>query len=186
MLTLPADVGVTGHAIRTKQSVIMQPTEKSQYYSGDVDNCIEATNIKSMLVGPMYSDDGTCKGVIQLINKNGDKPITSDEIFEFEQFLPVIGQVIGNMDDVRAVLNIRTGIDLYLRSCGENLQEQVNNLNERQLPNIYLSVVQVQRMTDAIVNRQKNIVFSDKSFAQDVIKELLPTNMKRGLSTMKK
>lgn len=123
MLTLPADVGVTGLAIRSKQTVIMQPTEKSQYYSGDVDNCIEAANVKSMVVGPMFSDDGVCKGVIQLINKLDDKLISQEEVFEFSQVLPVIGQVIGNMDDVRAVLNVRTGIDLYLQNCGEHIDK---------------------------------------------------------------
>ena len=54
------------------------------------------------------------KGIIQLINKNGDESITQSDENELKSLLPVIAEIIKTADQVRLITNISSGVDEYL------------------------------------------------------------------------
>ena len=54
--------------------------------------------IKNMIIGPIIDSKGALKGIIQLINKNGDEPITEADEKEMKSLLPVIAEIIKTAD----------------------------------------------------------------------------------------
>jgi hypothetical protein len=89
MMNYQATIGLTGIAIREKRVVRLQDSDSWQYYSGDVDNCTSLPQLRTLMIGPMYTRDGQCKGVVQMINKlSGD--ITDAEMADFSTILPAI------------------------------------------------------------------------------------------------
>ena len=51
-----------------------------------------------MIIGPIIDARGSLKGIIQLINKNGDEPITEADELELKSLLPVIAEIIKTAD----------------------------------------------------------------------------------------
>ena len=51
-----------------------------------------------MIIGPIIDSKGSLKGIIQLINKNGDEPITESDEREMKSLLPVIAEIIKTAD----------------------------------------------------------------------------------------
>ena len=67
-----------------------------------------------MIIGPIIDSRGCLKGIIQLINKNGDESITQSDENELKSLLPVIAEIIKTADQVRLITNISSGVDEYL------------------------------------------------------------------------
>ena len=82
-MRIPSENGLTGIAIREKRVVTLQSYDKHTEFSIEIDNNIDISVVKSMLIGPLYNEAGKLKGVIQLLNKIDDKPITDHEATEF-------------------------------------------------------------------------------------------------------
>ena len=59
------------------------------------------------------------KGIIQLINKVDNDPITDSDERELSSLLPIIGEIIKTADQVKLITNISSGVDEYLCSNEE-------------------------------------------------------------------
>lgn len=84
------DTGLTGLAIKQKGVLRLQVAEKVSEFSTEVDNNINAPSVRSMMIGPLFNKSNQVTGVIQLINKLEDNPITDLEAEEFATLLPTI------------------------------------------------------------------------------------------------
>jgi hypothetical protein len=58
------DTGLTGLAIKQKGVLRLQVAEKVSEFSTEVDNNINAPNVRSMMIGPLFNKSNQVKGVI--------------------------------------------------------------------------------------------------------------------------
>lgn len=110
VMRIPPENGLTGISIREKRVFTLQSYDKNNDFSVEIDNNIDVQAVKSMMIGPLFNEAGKLKGIIQLINKLDDKEIMDHEVNEFSQLLPTIAQVVVNVDEMRDVINVSTGI----------------------------------------------------------------------------
>jgi len=92
----------------------MQKNKHLHTFSSEIDNMVGVHSVESMLIGPIFDRDGNLKGVIQLINKEGDGIITEQDRIELDSLLPSLGEIIKTADEVREINNVSSGIELYL------------------------------------------------------------------------
>ena len=90
VMRIPPENGLTGISIREKRVITLQSYDKHTDFSVEIDNNIDISVVKSMMIGPLFNEAGKLKGVIQLLNKLDDKQITDHEVNEFSQLLPTI------------------------------------------------------------------------------------------------
>ena len=155
-------------ALRENQVITLVGSEKWQYYSGDLDNCIDVPIVRTMMIGPLVTNDGQCKGVIQLINKHGGV-ISQAEQYEFSQMLQPIAQVIANIDDVRGMVYIQKGVSEHLRKAGLEIVRKINSLDERDLPKLTNSMSLICSQVTQLINLHKGCMISDPRTGREVI-----------------
>lgn len=66
-----------------------------------------------------------------MVNKADETAITDDEAFEFACILSTLAQVISNVDDIRSVYNVSTGVDYHLMLSKQKINQQIQNLDDR-------------------------------------------------------
>lgn len=44
-----------------------------------------------MLIGPIFDEEGCLHGVVQLVNKCHNEPITEKDVYEFGSLIPALG-----------------------------------------------------------------------------------------------
>ena len=64
-------------------------------YSLEVDNFMQLTNFLNFLVSPIYDyDTGDLVGVVQLINKLNNEPVTAHDLHELKVIAPTLGGIM--------------------------------------------------------------------------------------------
>lgn len=91
IIRYPSNIGLTGLAIQKKELITSSKGFKDIRFATEVDNYINCSKISSVLIGPMLDKNGSIKGVIQLINKQGDGKISEQDEIELQALLPALG-----------------------------------------------------------------------------------------------
>jgi hypothetical protein len=76
---LPINLGLAGQAIQKKEPLIFMDGEENQDFCMEIDNSIQVMDYENVLVCPMFDNTGQLKGVIHMINKMNDEPISSTD-----------------------------------------------------------------------------------------------------------
>lgn len=69
-------------------------------YLQEIDNAAGVSSIRNMMIGPCYDTEGKLRGLIQLINKDGNESITENDRIEFVNLCPTVAEIIKQADEV--------------------------------------------------------------------------------------
>ena len=94
----PANIGITGHVIATRETVVGTDGYRTRKFAPEVDNYNNNFAIRNMIIGPMVDKDGKVRGVIQLLNKQNSTTFSQDEV-ELNSLLPALGEVLRTADE---------------------------------------------------------------------------------------
>ena len=72
----------------------MPEGDSSLTYLPEVDNAASVAGIKNMVIGPCFDTEGKLRGIIQLINKSGDEPISENDRIEIINLCPTVAEII--------------------------------------------------------------------------------------------
>lgn len=64
VMRIPSENGLTGIAIKERRVVTMQSYDKHSDFSVEIDNNIDISVVKSMMIGPLFNEAGKLKGII--------------------------------------------------------------------------------------------------------------------------
>jgi hypothetical protein len=64
IVRFPANIGLTGAAIKSKSIMVAHNGSKDKTYAPEVDNYINTNKIYNIMIGPMYDKHGNVKGVL--------------------------------------------------------------------------------------------------------------------------
>lgn len=78
-----------------------------------MDNYKNINKINNQLIGPMIDRNGEVKGVLQLINKEGDGIISEQDVIEMNALLPALGEIIRTADESMEITRISYGTSLF-------------------------------------------------------------------------
>lgn len=73
------------------------------------------------MMGSMVDRDGNVKGVLQLMNKTGDEPITEQDQHELAVLLPALGEIIRTADESMEI----TRLCYALRQCMSKINSAI-------------------------------------------------------------
>jgi hypothetical protein len=80
-MKIPSALGITGLVYRTNEVFVCQNIHKELRYNADIDNLGGSTSsAENLIMGSLYGHSNTGKkkpvGILQLVNKNNQEPIT--------------------------------------------------------------------------------------------------------------
>lgn len=84
--------------------------EDEQEFCLEVDNTIQVMDYENVLVCPMFDRNNKLKGVIHLINKLDDEPITENDMNELLSICPPISEILNLAEASREVTSLSAGL----------------------------------------------------------------------------
>jgi hypothetical protein len=69
IVRIPISLGLTGQAVAAKDTLFFPKAIESSNYVVEVDNFLRLPHFENIIVSPIFENEGTLVGVIQLINK---------------------------------------------------------------------------------------------------------------------
>ncbi len=76
IITFPSSIGVTGHVFKSRSIYYSNKPAKDAKWNPDIDNLSTAGDVRNFMIGALLDTQNRPVGVVQLINKRDDKPIT--------------------------------------------------------------------------------------------------------------
>ena len=125
-----------------------------------------------MIIGPIFDSKGVLKGIIQLINKIDNDPVTESDERELSSLLPIIGEIIKTADQVKLITNISSGVDEYLCLNEDIIVNTAEQLKEKSMQPIANSIKVIQDNLDGMIEQKEQYAFQDKKLAADLLHTL--------------
>ena len=141
-------------------------------FASEVDNTVGVAAIKNMIIGPIFDSKGVLKGIIQLINKVDNDPITESDERELSSLLPIIGEIIKTADQVKLITNISSGVDEYLCTNEDIIVQTAEQLKEKSMQPIANSIKFIQDNLDNMIESKETFAFQDKKLAAELLQTL--------------
>ena len=122
------------------------------------------------MVGPIHDMKGNLKGIIQLINKNEDEPITERDEIELNSLLTSMGEIIKTADQVRLITNISTGLDVHLCNNEKIIVDTAKELDQKSMNELSLTVGLMQDTMEVLLAQKHSAFTRDNGMGIDVDK----------------
>ena len=139
-MKIPCNLGVTGHVYKTDETVVCQAALKEQRFHADVDNLGgHAKSAYNFMIGSIYGfptpnmkeGDKKVVGILQLVNKVNDEPITDYDRKKFKAFQELLGLAVDNTAEIYTTINVT----LAVKQTFEQLQAYLDRIIGRQEEN---------------------------------------------------
>ena len=102
-----------------------------------MDNATSVSGIKNMVIGPCFDTEGKLRGLIQLINKSGDDPISENDRIEIVNLCPTVAEIIKQADEVKYVLDLSNSITLHMYNSKEAMLKSTEAFESRDFAKIH-------------------------------------------------
>ena len=165
---LPRDRGITGHAISRKEVLVVKDGEQEKEYLAEVDNAAGVAVIRNMMIGPCFDTSGTLRGLIQLVNKEGENPISENERIEFVNLCPTVAEIIKQADEVQFVGDLSSNIFLHLYNSRDSMISSTEAFEARDFQKIYTCINQINNRIESYMEQRRNNTLKEKMLAEQV------------------
>ena len=168
-MRLPKDRGITGLSIVRRQVLCVPNGEYSLNYAPEVDNIVGLPTIENCLIGPCVDSEGKLRGVIQLINKQSQQSISTQDEIEFESLLPTVAEMIRQVDAVKYVQDISANMNLRLTRSKESILNSAKVYEERNMSQIHASFAQIVHRLDNFSKQKQLNTFKENQLAASLL-----------------
>ena len=165
---LPRDRGITGHAITQREVLVVKDGEQEKEYLAEVDNAAGVAVIRNMMIGPCFDTNGTLRGLIQLVNKKGENPISENERIEFVNLCPTVAEIIKQADEVQFVGDLSSNIFLHLYNSRDSMIRSTEAFESRDFQKIYTCINQINNRIESYMEQRRNNTLKEKMLAEQV------------------
>lgn len=135
IVKLAKDRGLTGLAIKTAQIVVAHEGEYHDSYAPEIDNCIVSgsTTVRNCIMGACFDKKGNLRGVVSIQNKKEDMNISDEDVQEFSNLLPIVAEIINQIDKQKYVKDVLANLKLSLTTSKESILSSTKIFEEKEI-----------------------------------------------------
>lgn len=117
-IRVPMNVGILGHVATTGVGVKIADAENHELFSAEVDKPPGIDKISSLLCQPIFSskDPEQVVAVVQMLNKAGEVPFTSEDELQFGGFATSIGIILESCQSFYVAARNQRGVSALLEA----------------------------------------------------------------------
>ena len=122
--------------------VVLNKGERASNFASELDNMVNVQTLESVIIGPVFDQDGVCRGAVQFVNKNdGDENfISTEDIDEISNLLPTIAEIIRSADKIRNIYNTMTDINMHMSGARDNIENKLEEISTREFVEINMAI----------------------------------------------
>lgn len=172
VMRYPTNIGITGHAIKTKE--VQKNTEgyRNRKFAPEVDNYNNNFTVQNLVIGPMVDTTGKVRGVVQLLNKKG-KGIPDEDIEELASLLPCLGEIVRTADDCFELEKLQCALQHSLVSVNNAVFDKNTELSKSNGVPLTQLVRQLQNMVEDLISSRKKFAFQgDAKITKEILRGL--------------
>ena len=142
IVRFPKNIGLTGESIQKRKVVVLNKGERASNFASELDNMVNVQTLESVIIGPVFDQDGVCRGAVQFVNKNdGDENfISTEDIDEISNLLPTIAEIIRSADKIRNIYNTMTDINMHMSGARNNIENKLEEISTREFVEINMAI----------------------------------------------